>query len=689
MAHTYFIFEGKKRYVKEVRDKSVADFPILKKEFLVKKNNIDPKLVPYRSQIKFYWKCKKGHEFRVSPGNRFTHLSPSSKLKSKKFSKCPYCSNFKVSKDNNLKFLHPKIALMWNYKKNILKPEEVYVRSQKKFWWICKNKHEFKKQVYLMVDQKGFCGGCGKKDGSLKRFLTTDNSLEFRFPDLAKEWHPTKNGKVKPKDVIAGGNKKYWWKCTKGFDHNFQQSIYDRAFGYKTGCPFCVFKILCKTNSLKYMYPDIASEWHPTKNGKLTPDKVTAHAQKIKAWWICKKKHEWMALVSSRTAQGSGCKKCTGIGISYMEIRTYSELISIFKDIEWSYKIKGYQCDLFIPQLNLAIEVDGQYWHKVQRRINFDHKKNHFFKKNNIKLIRVRENGLPLMDPEMDINAYFINTKIVDIHKLLDKILKLKTSIKIIKKINHYKKNNNFINNELYRKICSNLPSPIFKNSLAYKRKDLKKEWDYEKNFPLVPSMFKLSSNLLVCWICKKKHSYQARIGNRTILKRNCPYCAGRYALTDFNLKTEHPEIAKQWNYKLNSKKPENFTPTSGQHVWWNCSKGHIYRKSIAHKTHVPKNGRTANRTCPCETKHQNGKLYRPTIFPLLRKEFSKKNEKKLKSFSSFDRISLIWKCKNGHEYKNSIYRRIFYEERCFKCINKVILLLRPLHDKNETKMLK
>ena len=689
MANTYFIFEGKKRYVKKVVSKSVADFPFLKKEFLTKKNNIDPKLVPYRSQINFFWKCKKGHEFRVTPGNRFTHLSPSSKLKTKKFSKCPFCKNFKVSKDNNLKFLYPKIAEMWNYKKNILKPEEVYARSQNNFWWICSKNHEFEKKVYLMVDQKGFCGGCGKKDGSFKRFLTKDNSLEFKYPDLAKEWHPTKNGKLKPKDVIAAGNKKYWWKCPKGFDHEYQQSIYDKAITKrsKSGCPFCAFKILCKTNSLAYMYPEVAAQWHPTKNGKLTPNKVVAHAQKIKPWWKCKKNHEWKALVSSRTVNGTGCKKCTGVGISYMEIRIYSELIKIFSDIKWSYKISGYQCDLFIPQLKLGIEVDGVYWHKVQKRIDFDKKKNLFFKKRGIKLIRVRENGLPLLNPEMDINVSFDNNKKENINILLNKIKTLKNSKRNLREIKFYKKEKKFVNEKLYKAIRSNLPSPILENSLEYKRKDLVKEWDYKKNYPLVPSMFKLASQLLVWWLCKNKHSYQARIGNRSILKRNCPYCAGRYALPDFNLKTEHPNIVKEWNYELNKKKPEEFTPISGQHVWWNCSKGHIYRKAISHKTHKSKSTKT-NRQCPCQTKHQNGELYKPTIFPLLRKEFSKKNKKKLSSYSLFDKSKLIWKCKNGHEYKNSIYRRIFYEERCFKCIDKVILLIRPLHDKNETKML-
>ena len=33
MKRTYFVFEGKKRYVKGVIDKSVADFPILKKQY--------------------------------------------------------------------------------------------------------------------------------------------------------------------------------------------------------------------------------------------------------------------------------------------------------------------------------------------------------------------------------------------------------------------------------------------------------------------------------------------------------------------------------------------------------------------------------------------------------------------------------------------------------------------------------
>ena len=80
----------------------------------------------------------------------------------------------------------------------------------------------------------------------------------------------TKNGKIKPENVIAHGHKKYWWKCEKGPDHEFEQSINDKV-KENIGCPFCSYRKVGKTNNLEHMYPNIAKQWHPTKNGKKTP----------------------------------------------------------------------------------------------------------------------------------------------------------------------------------------------------------------------------------------------------------------------------------------------------------------------------------------------------------------------------------------------------------------------------------
>ena len=38
------------------------------------------------------------------------------------------------------------------------------------------------------------------------------NDLATKRPDLATEWHPTKNGDLKPTDVAAGSEKKAWWR---------------------------------------------------------------------------------------------------------------------------------------------------------------------------------------------------------------------------------------------------------------------------------------------------------------------------------------------------------------------------------------------------------------------------------------------------------------------------------------------
>ena len=45
------------------------------------------------------------------------------------------------------------------------------------------------------------------------------------FPEIAKEWHPSKNKKT-PDQVNSQSNKKYWWKCPEGPDHEWQAPPY-------------------------------------------------------------------------------------------------------------------------------------------------------------------------------------------------------------------------------------------------------------------------------------------------------------------------------------------------------------------------------------------------------------------------------------------------------------------------------
>lgn len=65
------------------------------------------------------------------------------------------------------------------------------------------------------------------------------------------------------------------------------------------------------SNSLSKIFPQIAKEWHPTKNGKLTPENVYAHSS-YKVWWKCDQcGYEYLATVDSRTGgKHCGCPEC-------------------------------------------------------------------------------------------------------------------------------------------------------------------------------------------------------------------------------------------------------------------------------------------------------------------------------------------------------------------------------------------
>ena len=58
-------------------------------------------------------------------------------------------------------------------------------------------------------------------------------------------------------------------------------------------------------------FPDIAAEWHPEKNGGLSPCRVKPHSNKY-AWWRCAYGHEWRAKINNRTSNSATCPYCSG-----------------------------------------------------------------------------------------------------------------------------------------------------------------------------------------------------------------------------------------------------------------------------------------------------------------------------------------------------------------------------------------
>ena len=107
-------------------------------------------------------------------------------------------------------------------------------------------------------------------------------SLQERDPDLALEWHETKNGSLLSTQVSVYSNTKVWWRCALG--HEWDANISNRTGGRLTGCPKCSFnkgearlEQILSTHELVdshdkrtiECYDDIRVKWR-----KLTPDSM-------------------------------------------------------------------------------------------------------------------------------------------------------------------------------------------------------------------------------------------------------------------------------------------------------------------------------------------------------------------------------------------------------------------------------
>ena len=114
-----------------------------------------------------------------------------------------------------------------------------------------------------------------------------------------------------------------WWQCSANPPHEWQARILHRSRGRGTGCPTCAGRYEGDDNTLAARFPDVAAQWHKTKNGKLTPAEVSPGSDQ-KVWWQCDKNpsHAWEAQIKNRVILKSGCPICR-VGWTVAGIRSF------------------------------------------------------------------------------------------------------------------------------------------------------------------------------------------------------------------------------------------------------------------------------------------------------------------------------------------------------------------------------
>ena len=467
-----------------------------------------------------------------------------------------------------------------------------------------------------------------KKD---KRYVS-DNA------QLMEEWDWEKNAELglDPHKLTCGSGFKAWWKCHKG--HEWQANIYDRHNG--RGCPVCSGKkVLIGFNDLQTINPLLSSEWNAEKNNTLKPNNFTVNSNRI-VWWRCNEGHEWQSTIYNRY-KGNGCPTCNSErNTSFPEYAFLYYLERNGFEVIHSYKGNGYELDVYIPSIKVAIEYDGYFWHKNKKRSDLI--KNKKCEKDGIKLYRIREDLLSLNDTSID---YFVRRDQKDLSTTLLAVLKDITGASV--------------DVDLERDLIAieNLREHTEKErSLCFSNSTLAAEWNYEKNDKLRPEHFTANSGKKVWWICNEGHEWQATIASRN-RGNGCPYCGGKKTLIGYNdLSTVNPVLAKEWNYNKNGELlPVDITARSSKKVWWKCNQGHEWQATISN--------RNKGNGCPyCSGRYAvKGINDLQTSHPILAKEWDYQKNRNLtpRDVMSNSSRAVWWKCSEcGHCYSTSVYNR-------------------------------
>jgi hypothetical protein len=313
---------------------------------------------------------------------------------------CPYCVGKKVGLSNCLATKRPDIALEWHPTLNgNITPYNVTSSCNKYFWWRClKNpKHEW----YISV-----CGRTNKNSGCpccCGQQLCDENSLIINLPELAKEFHPTKNGAILVENLTIKSQLMIWWKCSKNSEHEWITRVEARTRGQK--CPYCVGRRASKEYNLLICNPELSLEWDYEKNSK-KPEDYAPHSGK-KVWWKCKEGHSWESTISSRKYNGCGqCNESKGEkqirnwlinnNIIFESQKEYDGLLGLgngnlsydfyLHDYNLLIEYQGIQHELPVDFLGLGKKYAKQYFKKQQEH---DKRKKEYAKLNGYNFLEI------------------------------------------------------------------------------------------------------------------------------------------------------------------------------------------------------------------------------------------------------------------------------------------------------------
>lgn len=269
---------------------------------------------------------------------------------------------------------------------------EVYLERTDKVTIICPVHGEFKQLVYAHL-RGNRCKQCANEGQRIK--MTKHEALDKIGLERQEMFEYLNLGDI----VYLQSDLEI--KCKKHgtiFVSKFVSHI-----STKHGCPTCIKEHL-SDNRLpsKEAFIAKAKRVHGDKYDYSLVEHYVGNKTKVKV--ICPTHGEFLTRPDNHTNRGAGCRRCAlenrkPVFISSQEIKLQNWLTENGILFEASNRkiLSGYELDIFLPDYNMAIEVNGIYWHSIERACKPEF--------HNLKLELCEEKGIRLLqfyDVEVD-----------------------------------------------------------------------------------------------------------------------------------------------------------------------------------------------------------------------------------------------------------------------------------------------
>ncbi|MBR3131019.1 hypothetical protein IKG31_00365 [Candidatus Saccharibacteria bacterium] len=403
-----------------------------------------------------------------------------------------------------LKDEHPELAKYWNHKRNDelgLAFKDVTSGSGKKVWWKCERGHEWQAAPYNVSKGQG-CPFC-----SNRRVLKGFNDLETLNPELAAEWNYTKNGNLKPSDVIAGSTKTVWWKCPKG--HEWKARIYSRNKNHS--CPICNMYKITSVPEKAIVYYLRKAGFQVEENKKIDGKKEVDIFIPSKSIAIEYDGQYWHEDIDRDIKKN---QLCSSLGIMLLRVR--EPLLPKLNSTSVDFVVDKITSDY--SYLKPAIIWVLHYLGVDESDVDIPRDIQEIYDLYNDSTVIESIKTFPGISEKWDYEKNVVNIESVS------RWSRMKAWWKCVDCGYSYMRTVSSECNGAKCPKCASTELIVGYNDLATVRQDLLKLWNYEKNGATEPSSITPSSNKKVWWKCPKGHEWET--APHDILDDiHCPYC--------------------------------------------------------------------------------------------------------------------------------------------------------------------